>query len=106
MSDLLPLTILIWLINTKFYCNIFYFYYFGLLVSIKLCLKVDCQISKLPNITFFLNDKPFVLTAKDYINTRMVNIIKLRFKIPDHSPRIFKLMMSKAIKYINSCKMY
>ncbi|KYM89486.1 Lysosomal aspartic protease [Atta colombica] len=38
---------------------------------------VDCQISKLPNVTFFLNDKPFVLTAKDYINTRMVNIIKL-----------------------------
>ncbi|XP_018059612.1 PREDICTED: lysosomal aspartic protease-like [Atta colombica] len=34
---------------------------------------VDCQISKLPNVTFFLNDKPFVLTAKDYINTRMID---------------------------------
>ncbi|KAG5315960.1 ASPP protease, partial [Acromyrmex insinuator] len=37
-------------------------------------ILVDChQISKLPNVTFFLNDKPFVLTANDYINTRMVD---------------------------------
>ncbi|EGI64804.1 Lysosomal aspartic protease [Acromyrmex echinatior] len=34
---------------------------------------VDChEISKLPNVTFFLNNKPFVLTAKDYINTRTI----------------------------------
>ncbi|KAG5319876.1 ASPP protease, partial [Acromyrmex heyeri] len=32
---------------------------------------VDChQISNLPNVTFFLNNKPFVLTANDYINMR------------------------------------
>ncbi|KAG5339928.1 ASPP protease, partial [Acromyrmex charruanus] len=34
---------------------------------------VDChQISKLPNVTFFLNNKPFVLTANDYINRRTI----------------------------------
>ncbi|XP_011055939.1 PREDICTED: lysosomal aspartic protease-like isoform X1 [Acromyrmex echinatior] len=38
---------------------------------------VDChEISKLPNVTFFLNNKPFVLTAKDYINTRTLYMNK------------------------------
>ncbi|KAG5319877.1 ASPP protease, partial [Acromyrmex heyeri] len=43
---------------------------------------VDCrQISKLPNVTFFLNNKPFVLTAKDYIHTRTLNSDKYNFTI-------------------------
>ncbi|KAG5339929.1 ASPP protease, partial [Acromyrmex charruanus] len=44
--------------------------------------KVDCrQISELPNVTFFLNNKPFVLTAKDYIHTRTLNSDKYNFTI-------------------------
>ncbi|XP_018348388.1 PREDICTED: lysosomal aspartic protease-like [Trachymyrmex septentrionalis] len=40
-------------------------------------ILVDCNhISELPNVTFFLSGKPFILTAQDYINTRMVNIIE------------------------------
>ncbi|XP_018348409.1 PREDICTED: lysosomal aspartic protease-like [Trachymyrmex septentrionalis] len=35
---------------------------------------VDCnQISNLPNVTFFLSGKPFVLTADDYIIVRTIN---------------------------------
>ncbi|KAG5339927.1 ASPP protease, partial [Acromyrmex charruanus] len=35
---------------------------------------VGChEISQLPNVTFFLNNKPFVLTANDYIHTRKVD---------------------------------
>ncbi|XP_011055938.1 PREDICTED: lysosomal aspartic protease-like [Acromyrmex echinatior] len=35
---------------------------------------VDCdQISNLPNVTFFLSGKPFVLTAEDYIIVRKID---------------------------------
>ncbi|XP_018377672.1 PREDICTED: lysosomal aspartic protease-like [Trachymyrmex cornetzi] len=43
---------------------------------------VDCnQISELPNITFFLGGKPFVLTAQDFINIGTVNIVKLNLNV-------------------------